>query len=476
MTIKLRQSTASQELPLGYFLDSTDGDTPETALTIANTDIKIWKTGATTLADKNSGGATHIAGGIYYTTLDATDTNTLGPMVIFVKVAGALAVRLECEVLAANVYDSLIAGSDQLQVDVTQFGGTNATATGGRPEVNTTHAAGTAWGSGAITAGVIATDAIGAAELAADAVTEIVTGVWAAAARTLTALDEDSTTLDLDNTIRAAVGLSSANLDTQLSTIDTVVDSILADTAAMDSRLPSDPADASDIASAFGTVNSTLGTIAGYIDTEVGAIKSVTDKLDDTLEDSGGGVWIFTEAALANAPAGGGGGGDATEAKQDIIIAALAVVDGNVDGLVTAVADLPTNSELSTALASSDDAVMARLGAPVGASLSADLAAVKSDTAAILLDTGTDGVVVAAGSKEGYRLSSTGVDDILDESVETGATVRQSLRLSNAALGGKASGLETTEATFRDLADTKDRLVATVDDNGNRTAVTRDLT
>lgn len=41
MTIYLRQSTASQEVPLGYFLDSTDGNTEKTGLTIANTDIKI---------------------------------------------------------------------------------------------------------------------------------------------------------------------------------------------------------------------------------------------------------------------------------------------------------------------------------------------------------------------------------------------------------------------------------------------------
>lgn len=105
MAIDLRQSTASQEIPLGYFVDSTDGNTAETALSIANTDIKLWKTGATTLADKNSGGATHISNGIYYTTLDATDTNTIGPMVIFVKVSGALGVRVECNVLDEAVYD-----------------------------------------------------------------------------------------------------------------------------------------------------------------------------------------------------------------------------------------------------------------------------------------------------------------------------------------------------------------------------------
>lgn len=56
--VALRQSTASQEVPLGTFVDKTDFNTEEAALTIANTDIKLWKAGATTLADKNSGGAT----------------------------------------------------------------------------------------------------------------------------------------------------------------------------------------------------------------------------------------------------------------------------------------------------------------------------------------------------------------------------------------------------------------------------------
>lgn len=123
MAIWLKQSTASQEIPLGYFLDSTDGNTEETGLTIANTDIKLWKSGATTLASKNSGGATHISNGLYYAVLDDTDTNTLGPLVIFVHVSGALAVRVECLVLAANVYDALVAGSDYLAVDVVEVSG-----------------------------------------------------------------------------------------------------------------------------------------------------------------------------------------------------------------------------------------------------------------------------------------------------------------------------------------------------------------
>lgn len=103
----LRQSTASQEILLGPFLDDTDGKTAETALTIANTDIKVWKTGGTTESNKNSGGATHIAGGRYYAVLDATDTNTIGPLEVNVHVSGALPVKAKCCVLDEAVYDVL---------------------------------------------------------------------------------------------------------------------------------------------------------------------------------------------------------------------------------------------------------------------------------------------------------------------------------------------------------------------------------
>lgn len=46
------------------------------------------------------------------------------------------------------------------------------------------------------------------------------------------------------------------------------------------------------------------------------------------------------------------------------------------------------------------------------ANLDTQLTAIKADTAATLLDTGTDGVIVAASSKSGYSLASTGLDAI----------------------------------------------------------------
>jgi len=66
-------------------------------------------------------------------------------------------------------------------------------------------------------------------------------------------------------------------------------------------------------------------------------------------------------------------------------------------------------------------------------------------------------------------------DAVHDEVVEGTLTQRQATRLMLASLTGKSSGGGGTELTFRDVGDTKDRLVVTVDKSGNRTAVdTRD--
>lgn len=74
------------------------------------------------------------------------------------------------------------------------------------------------------------------------------------------------------------------------------------------------------------------------------------------------------------------------------------------------------------------------------------------------------------------ELTAAAIDAIWDEVMESGFTGRQMIRGFAAALLAKASGLDTTTAVFRDIADTKDRITATVDASGNRSAVTLDLT
>lgn len=81
-------------------------------------------------------------------------------------------------------------------------------------------------------------------------------------------------------------------------------------------------------------------------------------------------------------------------AKTASTQASVDVIDGIVD---TIVARIIGTLAAGTHNAQSGDAY-ARLGAPAGASVSADVAAVKVDTAATLADTGTDGVVLSAAT------------------------------------------------------------------------------
>lgn len=68
-------------------------------------------------------------------------------------------------------------------------------------------------------------------------------------------------------------------------------------------------------------------------------------------------------------------------------------------------------------------------------------------------------------------IAAGAVDSIIDEVIEGTYTMRQLLRLMASALFGKVNGGGTATITFRDVGDTKNRIVATVDTNGNRSAV-----
>lgn len=59
------------------------------------------------------------------------------------------------------------------------------------------------------------------------------------------------------------------------------------------------------------------------------------------------------------------------------------------------------------------------------------------------------------------------------EDVETGMTLREALRIVLSASGGKVA-ISGDTVTIRDVNDTKDRITATTDTNGQRTAVTLD--
>jgi hypothetical protein len=109
----LKQSTATT-IVVGPIVDSVDASA-ETAQTIAQADVLLWKEGGTTLAQKNdTSSATHRSNGLYTVPLNTTDTNTLGQLIVNVAKSGTLVFRDDYMVVPANVYDSLVLGSANL--------------------------------------------------------------------------------------------------------------------------------------------------------------------------------------------------------------------------------------------------------------------------------------------------------------------------------------------------------------------------
>lgn len=87
----------------------------------------------------------------------------------------------------------------------------------------------------------------------------------------------------------------------------------------------------------------------------------------------------------------------------------------------------------------------------------------------------TDAIGAAQLATDAVTEIATGLLDT-SNGIETGLTPRQAWRVIAAACAGKASGLDTTTAVYRNAqADSVDRITATVDTNGNRTAVTLNL-
>ena len=74
--------------------------------------------------------------------------------------------------------------------------------------------------------------------------------------------------------------------------------------------------------------------------------------------------------------------------------------------------------------------------------------------------------------KTGYQLAAAGVDSIWDEVVENSKTARNYLRFIKAACAGKSTGGGTSTNNYRNDADSQNTIAATVDSDGNRTAVT----
>ena len=115
----LKQST-SGTFKIGPFLDDTDGKTAETALAIAQADVRLSKNGGNYAQKADANACTHDELGEYNCPYNATDTDTLGRLKLIVIETGALPVWHEYMVVTANVYDSWCSTEKQ-QVDAVEI-------------------------------------------------------------------------------------------------------------------------------------------------------------------------------------------------------------------------------------------------------------------------------------------------------------------------------------------------------------------
>lgn len=121
--------------------------------------------------------------------------------------------------------------------------------------------------------------------------------------------------------------------------------------------------------------------------------------------------------------------------------------------------------------------VTGNVGGNVTGSVGSVVGAVGSVTASVTVGALAANVITAAS------LAADAANEIADalldraDAVETGLTVRGVLRLMGAACAGIASGLATATAIYRNaVQDSKPRITATVDVDGNRSAITWDVT
>lgn len=120
----LKQSTI-QTVLVGPLLSASDGVTP---VTTGLGTVYVSKAGAAQAARSSATAITHDRDGYYRVALDATDSNTRGELVLQAAPAGALPVWQRYTVLAAPVYDALVAATANLPTAVASMGADVLTA------------------------------------------------------------------------------------------------------------------------------------------------------------------------------------------------------------------------------------------------------------------------------------------------------------------------------------------------------------
>lgn len=364
------------------------------------------------------------------------------------------------------------------EVDVTHFNGTAGTFASGRPEVNTSHiagsavstssaqigvnvvnAGGTAWGSGAITAASIAADAIGASELAADAVAEIADAVWDEARAGHVAAGS------FGEGVASVQGSVSGNVDGQIGGVGTggITSSSFASGAITAASIAADAIGASELAA------DAVAEIADAVWDEDATAHQTQGTFGQAIGDPVADTNTIFKAVVTDAT-GATVGVDAAAILDDTGTAGVVVASGSKTGYsLTATTGLGNQTaDITGSLSGSVGSVTGAVGSVTG-NVGGNVA-------------GSVGSLTTNNDKTGYSLSSAGVQAIWD-ALTSALTTAGSVGALVVALGTRlgawtGTGVNTVLGAFKALlsktASTPSDIGGTFDATTDSTEAIRD--
>lgn len=217
------------------------------------------------------------------------------------------------------------------------------------------------------------------------------------------------------------------------------------------------------LATVAGYIDTEVAAILAAVDTEVAAIKAKTDNLPDSPAATGAAMTLTAAYDAAKTAATQASVNDVPTNAE--LAVALAAAD---DAVLLAIADVPTVAEFEArSLPAADYTVVGDLAAGSGLTAQETRDALKLAPSAGAPATGSIDAALAA-------LHNITVADIIAGVAEGDLNLTEMLRVILAAVAGASTGGGTDTVAFRDVADAKPRITATVDAAGNRTAITLD--
>lgn len=319
----LKQSTA-KVISFGPFVDKTDGVTPETGLVSSldhgTTGIMLSKNGAAfAIRHATVTATTYDAYGNYLVTLDTTDTNTLGTLrVQFIETATCLPVWRDFIVVPAMIYDSIIAGSDRLDVNVTHI--TDQSQTARDIGASVLLSSGTGTGQLDFTSGVVKSNWV---QYLGTALGGTAAQVVAAITKFFNVTSPTGTVNSLPDAVPGAAGgvfIAGTNAATTVTTAltTTFTGNLTGSVGSVSGAV------GSVTGNVGGNVTGSVGSVAGNVDgstaSVVGAVGSVTGNVGGNVTGSVGSVSGAVGSVTGNVGGNvtGSVGSLATQAKADV--------------------------------------------------------------------------------------------------------------------------------------------------------------